>query len=810
MIATKSKQGARARINTEQMIRFDGMDQYAVSDGVNDNIISAINFGKAFSFSFILQLDSVVSGAGRSSIAYFLGPYQRYFYNESIKKSYFNGIGFAVQSNTNGMYSLLVLMRNGDGNNSIDRRTNFDLVYGRKYAVVVTYDPVSKMKIFIQSRETAYRYRLDTAPSAQDIWAQGSYPIAFGVCINLDQQHNYRSNCRLAHVAVYDRLINLQEMEYLRITGGLIPKSLHAHVAAHYPCNQVSGDILLDATAQYQYARLGQSPLTPFHARLINFDATKYSGPLQTAYQDFYHGDRALPYLQHFNGTDQYALAVVNPNVTGSGKVDWNTAFSLVLGFALYAPQAEIDAGTDIPLLNTLYEYQAGKYRGLYLHYHQGRLCLEIFTNLEAEAANIRKVAHCFSFSPQRGRVYQLILMKNGIANCMALINGKIYPAIQQENPGQPPGANELAHDGNHWLEVGRINNAVLNAATYAACAIGEIIFLDKCLQQAEAINLFDQRGLPASLYQHLLCYYQANELAEELSDITAQYNTALTIPYPLLLQGFSGLQHRGLIEKSSGMPAIKNALKLPELSTSLNQYAHFTDFAPGKEAGYTMLFTFCLEADRDFESTGKDCLISKRGVGEERILFRLIKIGTTNFLRLDLNGSQHQVDINAFRPFNRIHQAFACIALKNKDNPTNGYFVRFYLDGQLLASFEESGFLAGFDDFSGNTRIGSDELAGSMPGAYLLQTGIARGVLSLEQVTRLWNNGLLSQPGQHWSANELKEIDWQMYLDCNQALDQAGAYYLQNFGSFPADALLSGFTANEISQQFIPIHQFR
>jgi hypothetical protein len=225
------------------------------------------------------------------------------------------------------------------------------------------------------------------------------------------------------------------------------------------------------------------------------------------------------------------------------------------------------------------------------------------------------------------------------------------------------------------------------------------------------------------------------------------------------------------LIEKKTLLPPLRKALQFD----GIDDYASVLSFAPGKENGYTCFFSIAMDKQTNW--------------GLQTII-RLNDFGTG--LYFNSSGGINYIHLGSFQPANRIELPnvdFTRIHHYTVIFLGNGYKI--YFDGRYIGSSS-----AIFPDLTTNTSF----IIGSFPGqsyslsGLLAEFAFAKGIATPKQIIQMWNNSLLAQPRKEW-----RNLDWQLLLNFNHIIDNAGTYEIENLGSAGGNAVLSGYSSANI-----------
>ena len=232
-----------------------------------------------------------------------------------------------------------------------------------------------------------------------------------------------------------------------------------------------------------------------------------------------------------------------------------------------------------------------------------------------------------------------------------------------------------------------------------------------------------------------------------------------------------------GLVEKASLLPPLVNALRFDAAS---NQYASVSGFTPTKEKGYTIVMAI----QRDGIVSSVEHLFSMN-VAKFRAYLTPTQIAISNSTGVRGGGT---LAYNVTPDFTTI--TLLCFTIRQVEQGVDAY-SQIFLNGRLIAEGGGTGTYVGFDELSGNLKIGRNSGADDFNGN-ILSFGIAKGIITPSQVLEMWNNSLLANPKKEW-----RNLDWQLQPHFNQINDDGAANYTIADNSPQAYVIpLFGFTA--------------
>ncbi|MDF9799787.1 hypothetical protein OKW21_005050 [Catalinimonas alkaloidigena] len=247
LVVSKSKQARQDRVNVDSMVSFDGIDQYADA-GVNPNVINAIDVDTVYSVSFFLQFTDQATANRIFSIsnASVDGSVDCYIQKHDTENLYRIGCFFQKLDSgayrvsrsdyilrPNALYHIVVRKLNNGFRDSPGNTTTLDFIVNTIPYPVASVSGVQGLDV------TAHRYDSRLYIGAL-VNSNGVSPVFPGL---------------INHLVFCNRAVTINEASQMHSKGGIVPRSLHSAVVAHYPCTHSEGDVLVDVVEQYNYAK---------------------------------------------------------------------------------------------------------------------------------------------------------------------------------------------------------------------------------------------------------------------------------------------------------------------------------------------------------------------------------------------------------------------------------------------------------------------------------------------------------------------------------------------------------------------------
>ncbi len=227
MIITGSKTYRRSRLNLSSALSFDG----AATKKVVPAIDGRLNFGtKGFSFSFFFDYN------GESSFAFQL-------YNTTYTIDF--------QASTQG--SFFFRIKNAqDVSTQIAKSLEGSNYMNAKYHITCDFDGID-YRLYINAIESDKK---PTAVPNGSVWDLGdATTFTIGNRINGSDS----LNGVLSNFCIFNRSLTQKEISFIHVNGGILPKSVHEAVVAHYPLQTAYFDgvnnMTPDVVEQYNYAK---------------------------------------------------------------------------------------------------------------------------------------------------------------------------------------------------------------------------------------------------------------------------------------------------------------------------------------------------------------------------------------------------------------------------------------------------------------------------------------------------------------------------------------------------------------------------
>jgi len=240
LVVSKSKQARQDRVNADSMVSFDGVSQYA-SAGVNPNVSLALQKDKSFTISVFCQLNSDAN-------------HNLLFTSDTLGLN--QGIEFSYSTTSGGRWYIQMVCLTGVYQFYIP----FSQYIHKLVHLVFCYDGTTKTgQYYINGAVIPTQsYKTNTGFS--------TIP-AHELIISEDTSARNRWSGYISHLLICNRTATPHEIRHIHAFGGLLPSSLHSAVVAHYPCTHAEGDVLVDVTDQYNYAKdLGVVKSANYHA----------------------------------------------------------------------------------------------------------------------------------------------------------------------------------------------------------------------------------------------------------------------------------------------------------------------------------------------------------------------------------------------------------------------------------------------------------------------------------------------------------------------------------------------------------------
>jgi hypothetical protein len=250
------------------------------------------------------------------------------------------------------------------------------------------------------------------------------------------------------------------------------------------------------------------------------------------------------------------------------------------------------------------------------------------------------------------------------------------------------------------------------------------------------------------------------------------------------------------LVAVSSEMAPAVNAVYFDKAKS---QRAVLPDtFGPSSEKGYTVLINF-FHPQTSFTTDYGDCLFSKRVPGDTNQGFFCYGFGDV------LNIRGHGLgNVGIYKKYLNLGQGISQLVASFMPMDTNSHRVILYGNGIKAEERVIPHFLNSLDQLSSALNLAYDVYgSGRYYSGHLISFGLAKGIITGQQVHELWNNSLLAAPKSSW-----KNLEWQCYLDFNQVLSSGTFYYLNGFNGITGR--LYNFSQADTTSAITNINQFR